>query len=403
MPSLFEGILGAAYVLLGVLAWAGVAFATVKGRKRMQLLFRPGFAVPDPPPKVSVLVPAKDEGPHIAACLSTILGQDYPNFEVIAIDDRSTDATGAILDALAARDGRLRVLHLAHDTLPGGWGGKSYALHSGLPAADGEWLLFVDADVELRPDVLSQALAVAVEREFDLVSLLPRLVGETFWERLMQPLAGAATAGMFAIALTNTNTQKTAFANGQFLLVKRSAYDVVGGHAGVRGTLSEDVALARKLKQAGLRPRLAWAHDWASVRMYRGLRGVFDGWSRNFYVGSLGRPWRILAAASFLLLCGLSLYAAVAWGLYRNAHPVNALAGWGWLGTAAAHWAIMTATLALIYRWSGNPWWNALLFPVGATVLLAILVKSLWFCATGRVAWRGTTYRGATTATAVRG
>jgi len=379
-----ERIILSAYLLAGVVTWLLFIFVMVKGRKRMTLLHRPGFSLPPDPPLISVLVPARDEAGQIEQCLQSILRQDYPRFELVVIDDRSTDGTGEILDRMAAGDRRIKVVHLTHRELPQGWGGKSYALHQGLSQAAGQWLLFVDADVQLEPDVLSQSLAVAVKREFDLVSLLPRFVGADFWERLLQPLAGAATSAMFLIALTNSNESKVAFANGQFLLVKRAAYDAVGGHEAIRGTLSEDVAVARRLKAAGFRPRLGWADGWASVRMYAGLGEVFRGWSRNFYVGSLGRPWRILGLLAFLAVCWLSMFVAAAWGIAR---PSAA-----WLTAAGAHFAAMTWALVLMYRWSGNPWWNALLFPIGAAVLVAISVKALWICATGKVQWRGTTY-----------
>jgi glucose-6-phosphate 1-epimerase len=212
-------------------------------------------------------------------------------------------------------DARVHVVHLRHEHPPAGWGGKSYALQSRMADAQGEWLLFVDADVTLEPDVLSASLATAVKREFDLISLLPRFVGHSFWEKHLQPLAGAATSAMFLIALTNSNVNKTAFANGQFLLVRRAAYDAIGGHEAIRGTLSEDVAIARKLKNAGYRPRLSWADEWAQVRMYEGFGAIFRGWGRNFFVGSLGRPWRILAAIAFIFVCCFSCYAAIAWGL----------------------------------------------------------------------------------------
>jgi glycosyltransferase involved in cell wall biosynthesis len=400
MPHL-ETIVGLLYLCFAIAAWPALLFVMVKGRKRMRLLFRPGFPLPPDPPQVSILVPAKDEAHQIESCVRSILRQDYPNFEIVAVNDRSVDATGRIFDRLGAEDPRVRPVHLSHASIPPGWGGKSYALHCGLEHARGEWLLFVDADVELEPDALSQSLAVAVKREFDLVSLLPKFIGKDFWERLLQPLAGAATAGMFAIALTNSNQSRTAFANGQFLLVKRSAYDAVGGHEAIRGTLSEDVALARKLKEAKFRPRLSWADDFARVRMYEGLGGVIKGWGRNFYVGSHGRPWRMIAAVLFILVFGFAMWPALAWGIHRLSHPGAGWTGTKWIVSAGLHWLTMTAVLIQMYRWSDNPWWNALLWPVGAGVLIGILCKSMWTCATGRVEWRGTTYSGATGVQAV--
>lgn len=392
MPYL-EWILGGLYLLVGPFCWALFAFAMVKGRKRMRILVRPAPEVPQPPPSVSVLIPAKDEASQIEKCIRSVLAQDYPHFNIIVIDDRSTDGTGEILDRMAAADARLKIVHLQEGSLPPGWGGKSFALHSGLEQARGDWLLFVDADVLLEPDVMQATIAWAIARKFDLISLLPTFVSGTFAEGLLQPLAGAATSAMFVIALTNSNEwPKTAFANGQYLMVRRDAYEAVGGHEAIRGTLSEDVAIARKLKIAGFRPRLGWGDSWATVRMYVGLNAIFRGWSRNFYVGSLGKPWRILALMAFLLCCCWSVFAGLSWGVYRFVHPVDFLHGLGWIGTGVAHYVAMTVTVGLMYFWAGEPVWYALLFPIGVAFLLLVSLKSLWICLTGKVIWRGTQY-----------
>jgi glycosyltransferase involved in cell wall biosynthesis len=341
-----------------------------------------------------VLIAAKDEEKQIEKCVSSVLRQEYPNFDVIVVDDRSTDATGQILDRMAAADHRLKIVHLAQGSLPAGWGGKSFALHNGLMVAKGDWLLFIDADVQLTAmDLMAATIATASARQYDLVSLLPKFVSGSFSEGVLQPLAGAATSAMFVISLTNSNKRSgSAFANGQYLMVKRAAYEAVGGHEAIRGTLSEDVAIARRMKLAGYRPRLSWGDEWATVRMYEGFVNIFRGWSRNFYVGSLGKPWRILGLITFLLLCCWSVFAAAGWGLYRNAHPADAWSGAAWLYTAGSHYLVMTAAVGLMYFWAGEPVWYALLFPLGVAFLLAVCVKSLWICATGKVTWRGTQY-----------
>ena len=126
--------------------------------------------------------------------------------------------------------------------------------------------------------------------------------------------------------------------------------------------------------------------------MYDSLGSIVRGWGRNFFAGNRGRPWRILAAVAFVLLCGFSCYAAIAWGIYRNAHPLVAVGGWGWIATGIVHWLLMTHLLGLVYTWSGVRRWHALLFALGASVLLIIFARALVICATGRVEWRGTSY-----------
>jgi glycosyltransferase involved in cell wall biosynthesis len=385
-----EGLCWWTYFTLGPLVWAGFAFGLANGKSKMRILVRPPAPLPEPPPSVSILIPARDEADQIEKCVSSVLQQDYRNFRLIVADHCSTDGTGEILDRIAAKDSHLHVVHIKED-LPSGWGGKSFALHKALEHADGDWLLFVDADVQLNPDVLTATIARANHRGYDLISLLPTFVSGSFAESVLQPLAGAATTVMFAVSWTNSDKRPTAFANGQYLCVKRSAYEAIGGHEAIRGTLSEDVALARKLKAAGFKPRLGFGDTWATVRMYQGFKAIFRGWSRNFYVGSLGKPWRILGLVTFLLLAVYSIFPALGWGVHRMDVP-GVISATRWFWAVGAHAMLMIGCVALIYVWASEKAWNAILFPFSCLVMLAICAKSLWICKTGRVSWRGQQY-----------
>lgn len=382
------------YLLAGPVVWVFFGVAMFAGRRRMSLVGRAvdGFEISDPP-RVSILIPAKDEGRRIADCLASALGQNYPNFHVIAINDRSRDDTGRVMDELAAKNANLSVVHIRDGELPPGWTGKCNALQRAVAQADGQWLLFVDSDVVLSNDALSATLAVGIEKKCDLVTLLPRLESGGFWEELIVPLAGGACSALYLVALTNNDHRPaTAFANGQYLLIRRDTYDAMGGHHRVRDRFCEDVEMARYLKANGKRVRISWGAELAAVRMYSSLRGIVRGWSRNFFAGSLGRPWRILLGLLFLLLCSFSAYAAGAWGFYRLFNPVNTYGACGWLSAGVIHLGIMTVVLGIMYRWTGNPPALALAFPLGGGVLAGIFVRSLWMCVTGRVEWRGTRY-----------
>ena len=396
MPTdLAEFVAYGLYLLLGPITWGLFGAGLYAGRRRMSLIRQP-VAPTDPhaAPRVTIIVPAKDEAERIGACIRSALSQDYPNFSVIAIDDRSTDGTGRILDELMAAHGpRLRVLHVRDGDLPKGWTGKCNALHTALPAADGEYLLFVDSDVILQPEALSATMSLAMRKNCDLVSLLPRFEGHTLGERLLVPLAGAGIATLYLIALTNNNHHPAAFANGQYLLIRRSAYAAIGGHAAVRGAFCEDVEIARRLKPRGYKVRLAMGSDLASVRMYSSLTDIVRGWSRNYYAASHGSPWRILLGIAFLWLCCLPVcLAAAGWGIYRVAYPIIPLGGEGWILTATVHLTFMLVFVAQLYTWSGNRRYAALLFPLGTAGLMCIFVRALNLCATGRVEWRGTQY-----------
>src|SRR5688572_8857012 len=207
----------------------------VMGRRRMRRVQRPPVALPPDPPHVTVLISAKDEGERVRTCLQSVLTQDYPNFSVVTVDDRSTDDTGQILDGIAAAsDGKVRSMHVAPGGLPQGWLGKCHALHFATRDAAGDWLLFVDSDVHLQPDALRATLAVALAREYDAVSLMTALECHTFLEKLVLPLAAGAWSVMNTISVTNDDNRPNAYANGQFFLIRRTTYDAVGGHEVVR-------------------------------------------------------------------------------------------------------------------------------------------------------------------------
>ena len=324
MPPLTpELILFCLYLFAGPIAWAVYGLAIYSGRRKMLLLQRPPIPPSDPPATptgVTIMIPAKDEGERIRACIESALAQDYANFTVIAIDDRSTDNTGAVMDDIAAKNPRLQVIHITEPPGPG-WTGKNNALHTAAVEAKGDWLLFVDSDVVLEPDALSASMAVLLRKKFDMISLLPRLESHSIWESLLVPLAGAAASSMYLISLTNTQESRTAFANGQFLMISRAAYDAIGRHEVVRDRYCEDVEIARLVKERGLRPRVSWGNDFCAVRMYSSLGAIFRGWSRIYYAARVGSPWRVLAAAAFVIVCGFSAYAALAWGAYRWARP----------------------------------------------------------------------------------
>jgi chlorobactene glucosyltransferase len=381
------------YVLAGPVTWVLFGVVMFAGRRRMTLVARPHPPLPPDPPRACILIPAKDEGERIRECLRSALNQTYANFHVIAIDDRSTDETGRIMDEVAAQDARLTVVHIRDGELPAGWTGKCNALHTSVGRAEGEWLLFVDSDVVLAPDALATTLQYGIEKSCDVVTFLPRLESHSFWESLLVPLAGTATSALYLVALTNNDhRRRTAFANGQYLMIRRSTYDSMGGHQRVRDRFCEDVEIARDLKANGKKVRISWGTDFAAVRMYSSLASIFRGWSRNFFAGSVGRPWRILLGVWFIIACGFSAYAAIAWGVYRLYHPANAYGAYGWLLAGAVHLAIMTRLLAIMYRWTGNSAALALAFPLGGAMMLGIFARSLWMCVTGRVEWRGTRY-----------
>jgi cellulose synthase/poly-beta-1,6-N-acetylglucosamine synthase-like glycosyltransferase len=318
------------------------------------------------------------------------LALDYPNLQIIAIDDRSGDQTGAIFDEYGQKNANFTVMHIAPGALPAGWLGKCNALATAAAQADGQWLLFVDSDVKVEPDSLACVLTLAVNRHYDAVSIMTRLECHGFWETVMLPLCAASVGAMTLMSLTNDDNRKSiAFANGQFFLIRRSAYDAVGGHAAVKDNIVEDVALMRKLKASGFRTRLFFGRDFASTRMHTSLRQMFNGWARIFSGISSRRPLRIILAMLFIV-SGLAAYVTLAVSLAAVAPR--------WIATSAMHAVIVTIVLGVIYRKSGNPARCALAFPLAGPMLLAIYAFAIRACYTGTIAWRGTNYTAPTTA-----
>ncbi len=382
-----ETILFWAYVAAGPCAWLAFAYLISVGRERMTKLRKSKAGLPENPPLVSILVPAKDEGAHIRTCIERVMGQDYPSFELIAVNDRSADDTGAVLDAVKATralpgtaGATMRVVHIDH--LPAGWLGKCHALYRGAEHAAGEWLFFVDSDVKLQPDALSKMLAYALDRKADAISITTTVETEHFVERLMLPLLAATWATMFAADQTNEDSQpERAVANGQVFLIRAEAYRKVNGHEAVKDRIVEDVELMRTLKKAAFKTRFLAGRHLASTRMHTHLRQMFHGWARIFAGTGRGRALPMIGAIAFLLICVLGLYVAGAWAI--------ASASWQWGVAAGAHFVLMTVVLGFVWFWTGNSPAYALLMPISAPIEIAILGFSIRRALKGQIEWRG--------------
>jgi cellulose synthase/poly-beta-1,6-N-acetylglucosamine synthase-like glycosyltransferase len=389
-----EEIFFSLYLLLGPLAWLGMFAGYALAASRMNRLKR-AMPLPDPLPTVTILIPAKDEGREITRCIQSAMSQDYARFDILAVDDRSTDDTGPILDRLAAEtpaerganggSAQLRVLHIPPNGLPPGWLGKCHALATAAATVQTDWLLFVDSDVQLQRSALTIALSNAVDRKYDAISILTKLECHTFLEKLVLPLAAATWATMFAISATNDDDRKAAAAaNGQFFLIRRSAYEAVGGHSAVRDQITEDVELMRRLKSNGFRTRLLFGDHLATTRMHATLHQMIHGWGRIYSGTSRRRTGRIVMAMVLLPLMGLSVFPMLVFGLF---HPA-------WLLAVTVHLGAMNAYLALIYRKAGQPrrYGAVFLFPLSCGIIIALLAYALRMCRTGRVLWRDTQY-----------
>lgn len=333
-------------------------------------------------PALSIIVPARNEARQIETCIRTLLDQRYPDFEVIAVDDRSTDATPAILERLAAEDSRLRVI--AGTSLPDGWVGKPWALAQGAHASRGSWLLFTDADTEHHPHACASAMRYALAKDAHFLSLLPTQQFETPAERVILPTVLWMIAfGIGSLdAINDPKRFDAAIFNGQYILCERKAFETVGGHERVRASIAEDYDLARIVKRDGrFRSMLVGASDLVRTRMYRSFREIWDGFTKNLYLGVQEYPvhgaFALLALAAISPLPELAMVRAV----LRRRYGSALLLGASIAATAAA------AEFGM--RRSRFPKGSGAFFPIGAAAMLAVFVNSAVAHRTGNVRWRG--------------
>jgi chlorobactene glucosyltransferase len=239
-------------------------------------------------PKVSVIVAARNEEDRLNEFLSSALALDYPDYEVILVDDDSTDGTAAIAESWAARPeaahGRLTLVHSRE--LPPGWRGKVWALNLAVERARGEWLLATDADVVFHPAALRVALQQAQARGSQFISVTPDLEFQGFWERVVLPAFSLLLGTLYPIRLVNRAGSRRAIAAGAFILMRRDDFQALGGYGAVRGTLIEDLRLAQLFKGSGRRTFLAAGHGLVRTRMYPTAGEMWEGLARSAFEGS---------------------------------------------------------------------------------------------------------------------
>lgn len=340
-------------------------------------------------PLVSVLIPARNEEHRVLrACLLSILNQDYPALEIIAVNDRSTDATGAILHALARTNPKLQIIDGAE--LPAGWLGKPYALAQALRAARGSWILATDADMIYAPQAVRTAVVRALDESYDAVTLLPDVECRSFWERVFMPTFGWYMLMAMPLDRVNDAARAEAIGVGGFFLIKQSAIEAVGGYDAVRGEVAEDLRMAELLKMSGARLRLEYAPALISTRMQTNLREIWEGFTKNLFAGAKFSLARTFAGslAVFLFAVAPPLVAASSLLLLAASARINP-----WVGVflpAFLTWLLQVMIFAAVSRSWKLPPAYALTVPLGHALFTAILLNSAVKIITGRgVMWKG--------------
>jgi glycosyltransferase involved in cell wall biosynthesis len=311
--------------------------------------------------EVSIIVPARNEETNLGTCLQSLVTQTCVAFEIIVVDDASTDRTRQIAETFAG----VKVISPA--PLPAGWTGKNNAVIAGASAASGEWLLFTDADTVHRPGSLARALEEAKKEKADLLSYSPQQIVVGFAERILMPVVFAELAAQYPPARVRDQDSGVVAANGQYILVRRTAYDAVGGHSSIAGEILEDVALAKAFRHAGFRIFFRYGADAVSTRMYRNWAELRDGWTKNLAL-LFPRPVR---RASVLAV----------WWMVSSFAPLV-------VPTIALFWRIRRANFSFT---------NTLLATVlGVPAFSYLLIRSRQVHAHGNVSWKGRTYAAGT-------
>jgi len=350
------------------------------------------YAPPDHMPIVSVLIPARNEERNIKTCLSALLQQDFPNLEIIVIDDQSTDHTAEVVKELQKRSKAIRLI--SGKVLPPGWMGKNHALYQGVQEAGGEYLLFLDADARVTsPQCITQTVRYAIEHDTDLLTLVPHLECKSFWEKVVLPILGFFVMNRLILKKINDSSSRIISVVGPYLLFKRQTYEEIGGHEYIKGEIVEDLVLARTVKRKGYRLAYLLGTELFALRLYTGFHGIWEGFSKNFFAGIDQKIWAAVGCIFLMFTILVLPWLSVPIGL-------GYLMLYGWSEPAivfvvlGAIPCLITVIMRRLLKKMGNlddtySWLQSL----GALVLIGILINSIVKVSFGKgVTWKGRRY-----------
>ena len=346
---------------------------------------------------LTVVIPAFNEADNIASCLESVLSSDTPcqHWQVVVVDDGSTDTTSEVAVATAqlysASSAEFTLLNAGPRPSGERWVGKNWACARAMDLVRSEWILFVDADVCLKPDAIRRALQQAVAEDVDLFSLAPRLVCGCLAEWMVQPIMASLLGLGFPIVAANDPESKVAFAAGPFMLFRRNAYVAIGGHRELASEVVEDLALARRIKQSGYRLRYLLGLDVVDLRMYQDLASLWEGWTKNWFLGLERDVFKALGASTAVVLMFAAPWILVVTSFVLMVLFPSHLVGWLALNIICV---LALAQQLLLRLWHRHrfavpitKWW---LMGAGGLLIGAIGPVSVWRTLTGQGwTWKG--------------
>jgi chlorobactene glucosyltransferase len=370
-----------------IIVVAGLCLFLINLLLNLKMLRRPtGTTTPDPAPLISVLIPARDEEENIEACLTTLQQQDYPNFEVLVLDDNSTDKTAELVDKVARNDTRIRLIR--GGKLPPGWAGKPFACYQLARNAVGEWLLFIDADTLHAPHMLRSVLSLAIELNASLLSGFPRQVANSLPQKIAIPVLYFVILSWFPIWwLQMSRKSRPSLAIGQFLLFPKEAYWKIGGHKAVKSRILEDVWLGVEINRSGGRHVAVDLSRVFSCNMYHNLRSMWQGFVKWMYSVASLSPVFLVA----MMIIGYIFYLAPFYWLWNELFAVPSPTDWRFLIFAQI-------ILILLMRWIVDNYFKEstisfIFHPIGFSYLFMAVIYGCFRQIIGKgVAWKERVY-----------
>jgi chlorobactene glucosyltransferase len=372
-----------------LLTWVRIVISGIIMRRKFTLNLEYSVNIPNSP-KISIIVPARNEEDNIRQCLESLQKIEYPNIEIIVVNDRSTDRTGEIVTEIAQVDSRMKVIQ--GSDLPDGWSGKTHAIHQGILHATGDWYLFIDADVAIDKKAPEIARSYCLSNDLKMLSIFLNPHLETFWENIIMPIVFGAIFFSYPLAKVNDPDDDAAMASGGFILVNADSYRTIGGHEAIKSAVTEDVHLAQLAKANNVPYRFVLGREMGNQHWYANFREIWQGWSRSMFIGmnyQLSEAIKsillvfILNILPFIVLIDQSV-TLIAQGNYS---PIF------WLALAQTliilgyrFYSAVSQELAKGYFFT---------HPLGSAIFIGIIINSAFRSLSGRgVVWKGQTYTG---------
>jgi chlorobactene glucosyltransferase len=344
-------------------------------------------------PMVSIIVPMRNEERNARQCIESLMSQNYSNFEVIVVDDRSEDDTLKILQEFASKHSNIRLVE--GTPTPEGWIGKNHALWQGVREAKGIWFLFLDADTISENHMLPSAIRFVEDNGIDMLSLSPFQILETFWERVVQPVIFSSLYFAFPQQKINDPKSKLAAAIGQFIFIKRSVYENTGGHSSIKNKIVEDFALAQLVKGSGYRLCVMRGIKLIRTRMYTNFDELWEGWTKNLFIG-LNKRWRnLMFLVSVLLSWGIIPPVLFIWSVFNTVCQQSL----SFVQLSIAFESTFLLAIIIYTAWQTTrlfsiPRFYSLTVPLGVAVYIAMVLSSAYKVASGEgVSWKERVYK----------